>query len=55
MCHCIHSNPAFAVAHEAITSSELLKALIVIVLASGAVYGILRAAPPAVTGDLNLS
>jgi cytochrome b len=48
--------PAEAVpAHEAITSSELLKALIVIVLASGAVYGILRAAPPAVTGDLNLS
>lgn len=48
--------PAEAVPEqEAITSSELLKALIVIVLASGAVYGILRAAPPAVTGDLNLS
>jgi len=40
--------PAEAVpAHEAITSSQLLKALIVIVLASGAVYWILSAAPPA--------
>jgi cytochrome b len=48
--------PAEAVPeHEAIRSSELLKALIVIVLASGAVYGILRAAPPAVAGELNLS
>jgi cytochrome b len=48
--------PAEAVPeHAAIRSSELLKALIVIVLASGAVYGILRAAPPAATGDLNLS
>ncbi|HTV49994.1 MAG TPA: cytochrome b/b6 domain-containing protein [Steroidobacteraceae bacterium] len=39
--------PAEAVPEsEAITSSELLKALIVILVASGAVYGILRAAPP---------
>jgi cytochrome b len=40
---------------EAITSSELWKALLVMIVAAAAVYGILHFAPPPATGDFDFN